>query len=85
MIEANENTDRVQPVQQIRTTEKVVIELSYEYGQIKERIAKLQKAIDADPKQVSDIHKSLWREQLGYMQGYAIVLGKRIKDLIDNG
>jgi len=48
-------------------------------------LAKLNKAIEADPEVVSAHHKELWRKQAKVMQEYVDVLGERIKDLIDNG
>lgn len=84
MIEANENADKC--VRSIpRSTSDVVCELSYERKEVSNRLAKLNKAIEADPKAVSEHHKELWRKQTKAMQEYVDVLGERIKDLIDNG
>ena len=67
------------------TTSEVVCELAYERREVSSLLAKLNKAIEADPKAVSEHHKELWRKQAKAMQEYVDVLGERIKDLIDNG
>lgn len=66
-------------------TSDVVCELSYERREVAGALAKLKKAIEADPQAVSSHHKELWRKQAKAMQEYVDVLGERIKDLIDNG
>ena len=63
----------------------VVCELAYERREVSNLLAKLNKAIEADPEAVSAHHKELWRKQAKAMQEYVDVLGERIKDLIDNG
>jgi hypothetical protein len=68
-----------------RTSSDVVCELSYEYREVASNLAKLNKAIEADPEAVSAHHKELWRKQAKAMQEYVDVLGECIKDLIDNG
>lgn len=68
-----------------RTSSDVVCELSYERREVASNLAKLNKAIEADPEAVSEHHKELWRRQAKAMQEYVDVLGERIKDLIDNG
>ena len=68
-----------------RKTSDVVCELSYERREVSNLLAKLNKAIEADPDAVSAHHKELWRKQAKAMQEYVDVLGERIKDLIDNG
>ncbi len=68
-----------------RKTFDVVCDLSYERREVSNLLAKLNKAIEADPEAVSAHHKELWRKQAKAMQEYVDVLGKRIKDLIDNG
>lgn len=68
----------------IRPNSEVICELSYERMGVSENLAKLNKAIEADPEAVSAHHKELWRRQAKAMQEYVDVLGERIKDLIDN-
>lgn len=68
-----------------RTNSGVVCELAHERDSVSTLLAKLNKAIEADPKAVSERHKELWRKQAKAMQEYVDVLGERIKDLIDNG
>lgn len=68
----------------VRTNSEVVCELAYERTGVANNLAKLNKAIEADPKVVSIHHKELWRKQAKAMQEYVDVLGERIKDLIDN-
>lgn len=68
-----------------RTTSDVVCEISYERREIANNLARLNKAIEADPEDVSAHHKELWRRQAKAMQEYVDILGERIKDLIDNG
>lgn len=69
----------------VRATPEVVCELAYERREASCLLAKLNKAIEADPEAVSAHHKELWRKQANAMQEYIDVLGERIKDLIDNG
>ncbi len=68
-----------------RTNSDVICELAYERREVSSNLAKLKKAIEADPQSVSEHHKDLWRKQAKAMQEYVDVLGERIKDLIDNG
>lgn len=63
----------------------VVCELANERNGVSKLLAKLNKAIEADPKAVSEHHKELLRKQAKAMNEYVDVLGERIKDLIDNG
>ena len=84
MNEENENVGKCERSIP-RTASEVVCELSYERREVSNRLAKLNKAIDANPESVSDHHKELWRKQAKAMQEYKDVLGERIKDLIDNG
>ena len=82
----NELAEATECVRKIpRTTSEVVCELAYERREVSSLLAKLNKAIEADPKAVSEHHKELWRKQAKAMQEYVDVLGERIKDLIDNG
>lgn len=67
----------------IRTNTDVVVELAYERREVSQKLAKLEKAIDANPKEVSEHHKELWRKQAESMRAYKDVIGERIKDLID--
>lgn len=67
----------------IRTNNDVVVELAYERREISKNLSNLEKAIEANPKEVSDHHKDLWRKQAEAMRAYKNVLGERIKDLID--
>lgn len=67
-----------------RTNSEVVCELAQERSGVSKLLAKLNKAIEADPKAVSEHHKELWRKQAKAMKEYVDVLGERIKDLIDN-
>lgn len=69
----------------VRLPPHVVCELAYERREVSDLLAKLNKAIEADPEAVSAHHKELWRKQAKAMQEYVDVLGERIKDLIDNG
>ena len=68
----------------VRTSSDVIYELSYERKGVSENLARLNRAIEADPEAVSAHHKELWRKQAKAMQEYVDVLGERIKDLIDN-
>ena len=65
-----------------RTNSDVICELSYERWEVSNLLAKLNKAIEANPQAVSAHHKELWRKQAKAMQEYVDVLGERIKDLI---
>ena len=67
----------------IRTNTDVVVELAFERREVSQNLSKLEKAIEANPKEVSDYHKELWRKQAEAMRAYKEVLGERIKDLID--
>lgn len=68
----------------IRTNNDVVVELAYERREISDNLAKLERAIEANPEEVCEHHKELWRKQAEAMRAYKDVLGERIKDLIDN-
>lgn len=68
-----------------RTNSEVIYELACEREKVSDKLDKLKKAIEADPGRVSEHHKNLWRKQAKAMQEYVVVLGERIKDLIDNG
>ena len=89
MIEENANLklDKAVPCERkiVRLPPQVVCELAYERREVSDNLARLKKAIDANPESVSEHHKELWRKQAKAMQEYADVLGERIKDLIDNG
>ena len=85
MIEGNENIMSKSLISIPRTNYDVVCELSYERREVSSLLAKLNKAIEANPEAVSAHHKELWRKQAKAMQEYVDVLGERIKDLIDNG
>ena len=61
----------------------VTIDLAFERQQISGKLERLERAIEANPKSVSEHHKSLWRKQAEAMRTYKEVLGERIKDLID--
>ena len=67
----------------IRTNNDVICELAFERRELLQNITKLEKAIEANPKEVSEHHKELWRKQAEAMRAYKDVLGERIKDLID--
>lgn len=69
----------------VRANSEVICELSYERMGVSNNLAKLKKAIEANPDCVREHHKELWRKQAKAMQEYVDVLGERIKDLIDNG
>ena len=86
-VKANENIEKVIPCERAipRQTSDAVCELAYERREVSSLLAKLNKAIEADPEAVSSHHKELWRKQAKAMQEYVDVLGERIKDLIDNG
>ena len=85
--EANLNLDKAVACERkvVRLPPQVVCELSYERRDVADNLAKLKKAIDANPDCVSEHHKELWRKQAKAMQEYVDVLGELIKDLIDNG
>ena len=90
MINAQENANADIPMSKCirdipRTNSDVVCELSYERREASINLARLNKAIEANPEAVSEHHKELWRKQAKAMQEYFDVLGERIKDLIDNG
>lgn len=84
---ANLNLDQAVPCERkiVRLPPEVVCELAYERREVSINLAKLNKAIEANPDCVSEHHKELWRKQAKAMQEYVDVLGERIKDLIDNG
>ena len=67
----------------IRTNTDVICELAFERREVSQNLAKLEKAIEANPKEVSEHHKELWRKQAEAMRAYKDVLGERIKCLID--
>lgn len=67
----------------LRANTDVVVELAYERREVSQNLAKLEKAIEANPEAVSEHHKELWRKQAEAMRAYKDVLGERIKDLID--
>ena len=85
--EAKLNMEQAVPFERkiVRLPPQVVCELAYELRDVSDLLAKLNKAIEADPEAVSAHHKELWRKQAKAMQEYVDVLGERIKDLIDNG
>lgn len=85
MIEANEVPMSKHVSSIPRTKSDVVCELAYERREVSLLLAKLNKAIEANPEAVSAHHKDLWQKQAKAMQEYVDVLGERIKDLIDNG
>ena len=88
MINEQENADMLMSKcigKPPRTNSDVVCEIAYERREVSSLLAKLNKAIAADPEAVSEHHKELWRKQAKAMQEYVDVLGERIKDLIDNG
>lgn len=68
----------------VRSSTELTIELAYERNQVSDRLARLERAIEANPEGVSEHHKALWRKQAEAMRTYKEVLGERIKDLIDN-
>ena len=67
----------------IRTNTDVICELAFERREISQNLTKLEKAIEANPKEVCEHHKELWHKQAEAMRAYKDVLGERIKDLID--
>lgn len=67
-----------------RTNSDVICELAYERREVSSNLAKLKKAVEADPQSVSEHHKDLWVKQAKAMQAYVDVLSERIKDLIDS-
>lgn len=69
----------------VRSNTELTFELAYERNQVSDRLARLERAIEANPESVSEHHKDLWRKQAEAMRTYKEVLGERIKDLIDNG
>ena len=85
--EANLNLDKAVACEGkvVRLPPEDVCQLAYERMNVADNLAKLKKAIDANPDCVSEYHKELWRKQAKAMQEYVDVLGERIKDLIDNG
>lgn len=86
-VEAKENMDKAVACESVntRTSSEVIYRIASERMIVSENLAKLNKAIEADPKAVNAHHKELWRKQAKAMQEYVDVLGERIKDLIDNG
>jgi hypothetical protein len=85
-VEANENMDKAVACERVnvRPSSEVIYRIACERMEVSENLAKLNKAIKADPEAVSAYHKDLWRKQAKAMQDYVDVLGERIKDLIDN-
>ena len=67
----------------IRTSSDVILELAFERREVSQKLAKLEKAIEDNPKEVCEHHKELCRKQAEAMRAYKDVLGERIKDLID--
>lgn len=88
MEEANENLMR--PIadcyerRRVRKNSEVVCDLAIDRNLISDKLAKLKKAIEANPETVSARHKDLWHMQAKAMQEYVDVLGLLIKDLIDS-
>lgn len=88
MEEANENLLR--PIydccerRRVRPNSEVICELAAERHTTCQMLAKLKKAVEADPQSVSEHHKDLWVKQVKAMKAYVDVLGERIKDLIDS-
>lgn len=68
----------------IRKNNDDIYELAFERREISMKLAKLEKAIEANPEAVSEHHKDLWRKQAEAMRAYKEVLGEQIKFLIDN-
>lgn len=68
----------------IRTNDDVISELAFERREISQNLAKLEKAIESNQKEVIDNHKDLWRKKAEAMRTYKDVLGELIKDLLDN-
>ena len=66
----------------LRTNTDVIVELACELMEVSQNLAKLEKAIEANPEAVSEHHKDLLRKQAEAMRAYKEVLGERIKDLI---
>ena len=66
-----------------RTNDDVICELAFERREISQNLAKLEKAIEDNPKEVCEHHNELWRKQAEAMRSYKDVLGERIKSLID--
>ena len=84
---ANSDSESVRPLDmqrrvRERSNYEVVVELAVERGELCRKIDALTRAIEADPKQVSECHKSLWRDQLEAMVSYKNILSKRIADLM---
>ena len=65
-----------------RPIDEELCNIAYERCQIGERIHKIEAAIKANPEEVSDYHKGLWKIQLDAMEGYYNALGERIQDFI---
>ena len=87
MEDANENLQKDTDCcerRRVRSNSEVIWDLAFERNQISDRLAKLKKAIEANPEAVSAHHKELWSKQAKAMQEYVDVLGLRIKDLIDS-
>lgn len=66
----------------VRTSDEVICELSFERKNVAEKLENLKFAINANHDSVSEKHKELWKKQAKAMQEYVDVLGERIKDLI---
>ena len=83
-VDMNAQAEMQRPLSKcIRTNVDVVVELAVERMEVSNNIAKLERAIEANPAAVSDYHKELWHKQAEAMRAYKEVLGERIKDLID--
>lgn len=83
-VDMNAVEERPRPLSKcIRTNTDVICELAVERREISQNLDKLEKAIEANPKEVCEHHKELWRKQAEAMRAYKEVLGERIKDLID--
>ena len=83
-VDMNAHAEMPRPLSKFsRANTDAIVELALERMEVSMNLAKLERAIEAKPEDVSDYHKELWHKQAEAMRAYKEVLGERIKDLID--
>ena len=61
---------------------EVICDLSFERGNVDDKLEELKAAINENSDSVSEKHKELLKKQAAAMEEYKRILGERIKDLI---
>lgn len=62
---------------------ELTCQLADERKELSEKLDRLERAIEMNPRFIGEHHKELWRKQANAMHEYMNILGERIKDLID--